>query len=312
MSASNPRAGEYALLGLLALLWGSSYYFAKVALSDISPMTLTACRVSVAAAFLLVVMRIVGDRLPRGRRLWRMLLVQACFNSIFSWSILAWGQPHIDVALASVLNSTSPIFVFFITFALTRHETLSAGKLMGALLGVSGVALIVGADIAEGVDASVFGCVAALFGAFLYGCAAVYGKRILGPTPLVTATGTMLWATVALAPIALVVDQPWRLEVGGTAAGAALIQGVACTGVALVLFFRLQRTLGSMGVASQAYLRAGFGAMLGIVLLGEEPSWTVGAGVVLAILGVALINRPAAPRPACPELSAASDFPRTN
>jgi drug/metabolite transporter (DMT)-like permease len=284
-----PAVTELGLLGVLALLWGSSYYFAKIALMDLPPMTLAASRVAIAAAFLLIVMRIVGDKLPKDGRTWRMLFVQACFNSILSWSILAWGQQHIDVALASVLNSTSPIFVFFITLALVRKAP-PGRSLWGACVGLGGVALIVGGDLADGVDASLAGCAAALIGAFLYGCAAVYGKRITGPSPLATATGTMLWATLALVPVAALVDAPWRLQPGAEALYAATIQGVFCTGAALVLFFRLQRTLGSMGVASQAYLRAGVGALLGILLLGEQPTWTIGAGVVLAILGVALIN----------------------
>ena len=144
--------------------------------------------------------------------------------------------------------------------------------------------------MADGVDASLTGCAAALVGAFLYGCAAVYGKRITGLSPLAIATGTLLWATLALVPIAALVDMPWRLQPGAEAVYAATIQGVFCTGAALVLFFRLQRTLGSMGVASQAYLRAGIGALLGILLLGEQPTWTIGAYVMLAIMGIALIN----------------------
>jgi drug/metabolite transporter (DMT)-like permease len=147
-----------------------------------------------------------------------------------------------------------------------------------------------GGDLADGVDSSLAGCAAALIGAFLYGCAAVCDKRITGPSPLTTATGTMLWATLALVPVAALVDAPWWLQPGAETLYAATLQGVFCAGAALVLFFRLQRRLGSMGVASQAYLRAGVGALLGILLLGEQPAWTIGTGVVLAILGVALIN----------------------
>lgn len=274
---------------------GASYYFAKIALIDLPPMTLAASRVTIAAVFLLIVMQIAGDRLPRGWGIWRMLFIQACFNSILSWSILAWGQQHIDVALASVLNSTSPIFVFFITLMLARKAP-PGRSLAGACVGLGGVALIVASDLADGVDASAAGCAAALIGAFLYGCAAIYGKRITGPSPLATATGTMFWSTLALVPAAAIIDSPWRLQPGAEALSAAAIQGVFCTGAALVLFFRLQRTLGSMGVASQAYLRAGFGALLGILLLGEEPTWTIGAGVILAILGVALINTGGKPK----------------
>lgn len=284
---------EYALLGLLALLWGSSYLFGKVALTDIPPLTLAATRVTLAAVMLLCVLRLQGASLPRGWPIWRVLLIQACFNSIGAWSILAWGQTQIDAALASVLNSTSPLFVFFITLLITRHEALSARKLLGAAIGVGGVATIVSHDLADGLDGSVLGAAAALFGAFLYGCAAVYGKRLSMLSPAASAAGTMLWATAVLAPVALIVDRPWTLAPSGTALGAALTLGLACTGAALLLYFRLLRTLGSLGVASQSYLRAGFGAVLGVVVLGERLSPAMALGCVFAVVGVALMIQPA-------------------
>ena len=106
---------ELPLLALLALLWGSSYLFIKVAVTEIPPVTLIALRVTGAAGFLLVVMRLRGETLPQDWRTCRMLLLQAFFNSIGAWTVLAWGQQFVDAALASVLNSTSPIFVFLFT-----------------------------------------------------------------------------------------------------------------------------------------------------------------------------------------------------
>ena len=103
---------ELPLLALLALLWGSSYLFLKVAVAEIPPITLIALRVTGAAGFLLLVMRLRTETLPRDGRTWRMLLLQAVFNSIGAWTVLAWGQQFVDAGLASVLNSTSPIFVF--------------------------------------------------------------------------------------------------------------------------------------------------------------------------------------------------------
>ncbi|MEO1161123.1 MAG: DMT family transporter, partial [Pseudomonadota bacterium] len=148
---------ELALLGLLALLWGSSYLFIKVAVTEIPPVTLIATRVTVAALFLLAVLSWRNDHLPRDGRTWRMLLLQSFFNSIAAWTLLAWGQQHVDSGLASVLNSTSPIFVFLFTVSITRHETTSALKLFGACLGLFGVTMIVGVDALAGLGQQVAG-----------------------------------------------------------------------------------------------------------------------------------------------------------
>jgi drug/metabolite transporter (DMT)-like permease len=282
---------ELPLLGLLAVLWGSSYLLIKIAVATIPPITLIAMRVSLAAVFLLAVMWFQGARFPRDWSTWRMLLVQAFFNSIASWTVLAWGQQHIDSGLAGVLNSTSPIFVLFITLLFTRHEAVTAWKLTGALLGVVGVALIVGLDALRGLGQQIAGQLAVLLGALLYAFAAIYGKRFSSISPAVTAAGTMIWATVCLGPLSLV-DRPWTLKPSAPSVVAAVVLGLLSTGVALLLYFRLIRTIGSMGVASQSYLRAGVSVLLGIFVLGEHITLAIGIGLAAIIIGVAAINIP--------------------
>ena len=280
-------------LPFLALLWGSSYLFIKIAVTEIPPITLIAMRVAGAAAFLLAVMRLRNEKLPRDLRSWKMLLLQAVFNSIGAWTILARGQQYVDAGLASVLNSTSPIFVFLFTATVTRHESLGGRKLLGALVGFLGIVLIVGFDALRGLGAQVAGQLACLTGAALYACAAIYGKRFNFLSAVSTATGTMICATVFLVPVALVVERPWAMNPSAEAIGATLILSVVCTGVALLLYFRLVRTIGSMGVASQSYLRAGVGVVFGMMFLGETLAPPVAAGIAAAIVGVALIIIPA-------------------
>ena len=288
---------EHALLGLLALLWGSSYLFIKVAVAEIPPLTLIALRVSLASAFLLVVLHLAGHGLPRDGLTWRRLFVQSILNSSGAWTVLAWGQQYVPSGLASVLNSTSPVFVLIASAALGK--ALDGRKGLGAGLGLLGVVLIVGPGVLAGLGDQVLGQLACLLGAMLYAGAALYGQRLSHISPLAAATGTMLCATAAMIPAALIVDQPWSLAPGAGALAATAALAILCTGVALLIYFRLIRTLGPLGTASQAFLRAGVGVMLGIVLLGETLTISQVAGLSAAILGVALINWPAkAKRPA--------------
>lgn len=292
-AVSAGRGIEYALLGLLALLWGSSYLFIKVAVAEIPPVTLIAFRVTIAAVFLMLVMVWRAERLPRDTLSWRRLLVQSFFNSFGAWILLAWGQQYVDSGLATVLNSTSPIFVFFLTLAVTRHEATSRLKLAGACLGLSGVLLIVGVDALAGLGQQIAGQLAVLAGAMLYACAAIYGQRLRHLSATATATGTMIWGAVILVPASLAFEKPWALSPSTEAIGAALLLSIFSTGVALLIYFRLLKTLGSLGTASQAYLRIGVGVLLGIFVLGETLSLPVAVGLLLAILGVVAINLPA-------------------
>lgn len=304
-------ATEYALLALLAGLWGSSYLLIKLALATIPPVTLIAIRVSIAALFLLAIMQMRGERLPQHTKDWRALFVQSLLNSSIAWLVLAWGQQYVPSGTAGVLNSTSPLFVLLIGMVAAlwsrwRNATgagaaaSTSRKTIGVALGLVGVVLVIGVDALAGLGQQTLAQAAVLFGAFLYACAALSGGRFAHLPSLTTACGTMLWAAATLVPLSVLVDKPWSLAPSVTSLAAASALGVLCTGVALIIYFRLIKTLGAMGVASQSYLRAGFSVLLGFLVLGEQPPPSVLIGLVVTIAGVALINWPARQPPAAP------------
>jgi drug/metabolite transporter (DMT)-like permease len=294
------RATEFALLAVLAGLWGSSYLLIKLALATLPPLTLIALRVSIAAILLLMLMRLRGEHLPRDPGNLRALFMQSLLNSSLAWLVLAWGQQYVPSGTAGVLNSTSPLFVFLIALAsllfspAARRKTRDSTPLraLGVALGLVGVVLVIGVDALNGLGQQTLAQAAILGGAFLYACAAISGQRLVHLSPLVTACGTLCWATLTLLPLAIVIDRPWTLSPSPTSLGAAVALGVFCTAFALILYFRLIRTLGPMGVASQSYLRAGVSVLLGFLVLGEQPPPSVLAGLLLTIIGVALINWP--------------------
>lgn len=293
ISSQSQKGAEYALLMLLALLWGSSYMFLKIGVETIPPVTLIALRVSIAAVLLGAIVWWRGERIPSEPRLLMQLLLQAFLNSFGAWTILAWGQQYVESSLATVLNSTSPLWVFLITFFVTRHESTNPRRLAGACLGIGGVVLIVGTDALQGLGQEVGAQLAILFAAMLYGCAAIYGKRFSSLSPTVTAATAMILSSVVMIPLSLVVDRPWTIAPSAKSLMAAVALGVFCTGVALMIYFRLLRTLGSMGAASQGYLRTGVGVVLGVAILGETITPIIGAGIAAAVTGVILINMPA-------------------
>lgn len=129
----------------------------------------------------------------------------------------------------------------------------------------------------------------------LYACAALNGRRMSALPPAVTAAATMLWAMVFLVPASLLLDRPWTLHPSPQSLAAALVLAVACTGVALLLYFRLLRTIGSLGVASNSYLRAGVSVVLGITVLGEPFTWPTAVGLAAIVAGVVLINASSSP-----------------
>src|SRR2546423_15602049 len=114
------------------------------------PVTLIAGRTLIAGLLLVAIMRWRGIALPTDAANWRRFLFQACLNSVIPWTMVAWGTRALDAGVATILNSTAPIFTFFLTFAITRHEAVTSRKLVGVVAGLAGVCRAVGVPGAGG------------------------------------------------------------------------------------------------------------------------------------------------------------------
>lgn len=285
-------AFELTLLLVLATLWGASYSFIKVSVATIPPITLIAARTGIAGALLLAIMRFRGIRMPRDAATWRRFLFQACLNSVIPWTMIAWGERSLDAGLATILNSTSPIFTFFLTLAVTRHEALTFRKLLGVVAGMAGICLIVGVEALAGLGEQLVAQVVMVLAAICYAGAAIFGRGFKDLDPMAPAAGSLLAGAAILVPVSLVVDRPWTLVPSMSSVLALLGLAVFSTAMALVIYFRLIQTLGSVGTTAQAYLRVPIGVALGVLFLHERPSATAWIGLACVVIGVAAMTIP--------------------
>lgn len=284
---------ELALLLLLAVLWGGSYTFIKLGVATIPPVTLIAARTAIAGLLLLAVMRARGFRLPRDAATWRRFLFQACLNSVIPWTLIAWGERSLDAGLATILNSTSPIFTFFLTLAIAGRETLTLRKLFGVVAGMAGICLIVGVQAFGGLGEQLAAQIATVAATICYAGGAIFSRGFKGLDPMAPAAGSLLCGAAILVPLSFVVDRPWTLAPSMNSALALLALAVFSTAFAFVLYFRLIQTLGSVGTTAQAYLRVPIGVALGVIFLGETLSPTAWVGLGCVVIGVAAMTIPA-------------------
>jgi len=289
----NPNmAVELALLLLLATLWGASYSFIKLGVATIPPITLIAARTLVAGVLLLAIMRWRGLRLPKDAATWRRFLFQACLNSVIPWTLIAWGERSLDAGLATILNSTSPIFTFFLTLAMTRHETLSARKLFGVVAGMAGICLIVGVQALAGLGVQLTAEIATVTATICYAGGAIFSRGFRDLDPMAPAAGSLLCGAAILVPASLVIDRPWTLAPSTGSLLALVGLAVFSTALAFVIYFRLITTLGSVGTTAQAYLRVPIGVALGVIFLGESLTSTAWIGLGCVVVGVAAMTIP--------------------
>lgn len=291
-------ASELGLLLLLATAWGASYTFLKIAVTTIPPVTLIAGRTLIAGLLLVAIMHWRGVQMPTDAANWRRFLFQAGLNSVVPWTMVAWGAQSLDAGVATILNSTAPIFTFFLTFAVTRHEAVTSRKLIGVIAGMAGICLIVGVQALAGLGQQLFAQLVCVAAAICYAGAAIFGRNFGKLDPMAPAAGSLLCGAAILIPLSLIVDRPWTLAPSPDSLLALLAIAVFSTALAFVIYFRLIQTLGSVGATAQAYLRVPIGVALGVIFLGEQLSSTVWIGLACVVIGVAAMTIPERPRAA--------------
>jgi drug/metabolite transporter (DMT)-like permease len=293
-NAREPSIGtELALLLLLATLWGGSYTFVKLGVATIPPITLIEGRTLIAGVLLLLIMAGRGVRLPSDGATWRRFMFQACLNSVIPWTLIAWAERSVDAGLATILNSTSPIFTFFLTLAIAGQDALSLRKVFGVVVGMMGICLIVGVQAFHGVGEQLAAQIAIVVATICYAGGAVFSRGFKGLDPMAPATGSLICGAAVLLPISLVVEHPWTVVPSAASLLALLGLAVFSTAIAFVIYFRLIQTLGSVGTTAQAYLRVPIGVALAVWVLGESLSPTAWIGLGCVVAGVAAMTIPA-------------------
>ena len=287
------KAVDILLLIMLSSLWGASYTFIRVGVETIPPVTLIAARTLIAGLLLIGWMSVSGVAMPHSWAVWKRLFVQAFFNSVIPFTLIAWAEQYAEAGVATILNSTAPVFVFFVTWFLTKHEAVTTRKLVGVIAGLLGICLIIGFSALNGLGDQVLPQLAIVAATICYAGAAIYGRSFQGLSPLVPAAGSLIAGAIVLIPISLIFDRPWALQPSFNSTAALLLLSVFSTAIAFVIYFRLVQTLGSVGTTSQAYLRVPIGVAIGAIFLGESLSPTIWMGLGCVVIGVAAMTIPA-------------------
>src|SRR5882724_1675625 len=201
---------DWALLGVLSVLWGGSFFFNGVILRELPPLTLVLLRVVLGSIILLPLLWSYRIEFPSGPSGWAPFFAMGLFNNVLPFSLIVFGQTYIPSGLASILNATTPLFAV-VVMAAAGEERLQARRVAGVVVGLIGVAILhgdaLGFESRQGV-----GILLCLAGAFSYGIAALVGRRLPSRVPpLGTAAFQMMASSVMMAVVAGVADRPWLL-----------------------------------------------------------------------------------------------------
>jgi drug/metabolite transporter (DMT)-like permease len=275
------------MLVLLALVWGSSFMFIKVAVRDLDPATLVLGRLGVAALTLgLVVPLLLGGvarTLAELRGNWLWLAIVGLLNTAVPFWLLSWGETRIDSGLASIIQASVPIFNALLAFGFFHEQRVTGRSLVGVAVGFVGVALLVGAQ----PQAKILGAIAVVGMATCYAAGGLLTKHHLtGVRPQAVALGTTAVAALAMLPTGIAFA-PHHVP-GWEPIGSVVFLGVVGTAIAYLLFYTIIAGAGAAYASLVTYLVPPVALAYGAVFLDESIGWPAIAGLVLILTGVSL------------------------
>ncbi len=281
---------QWAVLLLTAALFGSSFFFIKLAVGSIPPLTIAAGRALIAAVVVYGFLRSMGLRFPGTISGWTPLLILGVLTAAIPYAAIAWGQAHIDSSLGGILFATIPVFSVLIGPLLLDDETFTLQRLTGVAIGFAGVVVIIGPTVLAGLGTQVVGAAVTVLAALSYAAGGIYARRQPQLSPVLMAAGQLVTASLLLIPMALFADRIWLLEPSDIAVGSLLVVALFSTAVPVLLLFWLVRNAGATNASLLAFFMPVAAVLLGVGVLGEQLSLTAVAGFGLIILGAAIVT----------------------
>jgi len=283
---------EWAMLFVLSVLWGGSFFFVGVAVADLPPLTIVTLRVGIAAIALWSIALVLGHRPPKRVEIWVALLGMGLLNNVIPFVLIVWGQTQISSGLASILNATSLLFTVIVAGMLLPDERATPLKILGVVIGFSGVVIMIGVP-SMGEGDSTLAQSAIIVAALFYAFAGVFGRRfrVMTLQPIVTAAGQVTVSTLMIAPIAYIVDGPLVIADTSSETWVAILGlAILSTAIAYVLYFKLLESAGASNVLMVVLLIPVSAILLGALFLNETVQAVHIAGMLLIGLGFSVID----------------------
>lgn len=281
------RPRDLAALILLGAIWGSSFLFIRIAVPALGPFGLIEVRVALAATAL-TLYAVALRRTPKLRYRWRQFLVLGTFNAAIPFSSIAAAEIHLTASLAAILNSTTVLFTALVAAAWIG-EALTTRKVVGIVVGIVGVAVLVGWDPIHLNTITLLSVGASLVASLSYATGGVYVKRAFTDVPPLTMSiGQQAAAAVVLLPLAAL-TVPEKAPSPAVAVSAVAL-ALMCTAIAYLIYFRLITNVGPTRTLTVTFLSPAFGVLFGVLILDEPFGLGTLAGLGIILVSVALVT----------------------
>jgi drug/metabolite transporter (DMT)-like permease len=282
---------NWAMLLLLGAIWGGSFFFARIAVAEIQPLTLVLFRVAIAAAALHVYLAARGISFRPSVPLAGGFFLLATLNNVIPFSLIFAGQTQLGAGLASVLNATTPFWTALVANMLTSDEKLTWNKVAGIMLGIAGTAVMIGPGLLAGLGGAVWAKFALVGASISYALALMVARRLKGIAPTVVATAQLTASTIIMIPVVLLANGTQGLFAASAPIWAAVFAlALISTAFAYILYFNLIASAGATNASLVTLIVPASAILLGVIFLGERLEAFELAGIALIGLGLVTID----------------------
>ncbi len=286
MSKSGPGPTDYALLATLGIFWGGSFMLIKLAVEEIPPLTMTAGRLSIASLILFVAAMAYGERITFRFRHAGLIVLVGVIGNALPFALISWGEKTVDASLAAILMGIMPITTLILAHFLAGDEKMSPRKLLGGLIGLTGLAVLVGPAVLLRLGQDGVSQLAILAAAVSYAVNAVLMKQLLGLPRRATAAWVLLAGALILVPFSVMAENPIALSPGNTALAAVCLLGVFPTAIATLVMFKVLERQGAAFFGQVNFIVPLSGVVWAALILGERPEARALIALAIVLSGI--------------------------
>lgn len=282
---------DWSLIVLLGAIWGGSFFFARIAVSEIQPLVLVMFRVSLAALALQLWLALHGPAFRLALPHAGSFFVMAVMNNVIPFSLIFLGQTELGAGLASVLNATTPFWTAILASVLTADEKLSWHKTLGILLGIAGTAVMVGPGLVAGLGGPIWAKFSLIGASLAYALAFIFARRFRAVPPPVVATGQLTASSIIMIPLVLALYGSADLFSASAGVWSCVVSlALLSTAFAYILYFRIIASAGSTNASLVTLIVPVSAILLGALFLGERLEYFEMGGMVLIGAGLLTID----------------------
>ena len=281
---------DLALLFLLAIIWGSSFFNIKIATYSYEPITLALVRVIFASIPLLILCKFKNIKIEAFGSEWNWFALIGLCNIAIPFVLIAIGTAKINSYLAAILMSTTPLSGSILAHFFTKDEKLSFKKSLGVLIGFSGIVLLFFDKLIINSENYIYALITIL-GSTFYCIGGLLTLKIREKKNENVTTSTTLWSVIFLMPLSLLVETPWNANPTLSSTLSLLYLGVIATGLAWLIRFRILTVNGLVFQTQVAYLIPIFGIIFGYFLMDEIITWRVLVSLAIILTGIYIFKK---------------------